>query len=85
VGTTSFLAGDPDMTTVIVRRFHAASVRNLLWLEGRVAALEDHQRTLDDLNIGHIATDSDFERISSEVRAVDHSWESFTCAGTRRE
>jgi len=48
-GTAEFLASDCDMTTIIFRRFHTASVRNLLWLEGRVAALERHQQTLDYL------------------------------------
>ena len=47
--TAEFLAADPDMTTVIFRRFHTAAIRNLLWLEGRVALLENHQRTLDNL------------------------------------
>lgn len=80
-GTTAFLAGDPDMTTVIARRFHAASIWNLLWLEGRVAALEDHQRTLDELNVSDIVGESLVERVATEVEAADRSWEEFACVG----
>lgn len=47
--TARFLAADPDHTTAIFKRFHEASVRNLLFLEARVAALQEAQEVLDDL------------------------------------
>ena len=48
--TARFLAADPDKSLIIVRRFDEVSVRNLLFLEGRVAALEEVQRQLDKEN-----------------------------------
>ena len=45
--TSQFIAADPDKTTVVFWRFDNVSVRNLLYLEGRVAALEKVLNSLD--------------------------------------
>lgn len=70
-----FLSHDPDRTTVIYRRFDDVSVRSLLFLEGRVAALERIQRELDD---------DDFldHKSNTDITAVSGSWEEFALLGT---
>lgn len=72
---THFLSHDPDRTTVIYRRFDDLSVRNLLFLEGRVAALERLQRELDQ--------DDFFDHKSNtDITTVSASWEEFALLGT---
>ena len=50
----SFIASDPDHLATVFRRFDSLAVRNLLFLEARIAALEAIQVQLDkeDLKIG---------------------------------
>ncbi|KAH7420204.1 hypothetical protein BKA64DRAFT_738255 [Cadophora sp. MPI-SDFR-AT-0126] len=71
--TGAFLSLDPDMSTLIVRRFHQLSTRNLLFLEGRVAALQKLQRNLDQT-----------QKEERDVIDADKSWEEFALLGTGR-
>ena len=70
-----FIAADPDKTLMIVRRFDEASIRNLLLLEGRVAALEAVQKRLDE-------HDFQVQRTSDVVTEICESWESFALLGS---
>lgn len=69
-----FLAADPVQSWVIVRRFEEASIRNILLLEARVAALEEIQKELDR---------EDFEEHfkNDAVRTSARSWEMFALLG----
>lgn len=71
--TAHFLAADPDKSTVIFRRFDKVSIRNLLNLEGRVAALEAYQEELDR---------EDYRQDEVDVAEVAQSWEDFALIGT---
>ena len=71
--TATFLSLDPDLSTLIVRRFHQLSTRNLLFLEGRVAALQKLQRNLDQT-----------QKENRDVIDADKSWEEFALLGTGR-
>jgi hypothetical protein len=73
--TARFLAADPDKSLVIVRRFDEVAIRNLLFLEGRVAALEDVQKRLDN---------EDFEEYkdNTAVTLAAQSWEYFALMGS---
>jgi len=62
--TARFLAADPDHTTAVFRRFHETSVRSLLFLEGRVAALQEVRDSLDDIS-----------RKDPDVRFANRAWE----------
>jgi hypothetical protein len=73
--TAKFLAVDPDKTTVIFKRFDQLSIRNLLHLEGRVAALEVIQRELDTHDFVHYEKDRDMTTVAA-------SWEEFALLGT---
>ena len=73
--TAHFLATDPDKSTVIFRRFDKASIRNLLNLEGRVAALEAFQEDLDKEDYLHNQDEED-------ILEVARSWEFFALLGT---
>lgn len=68
--TARYLSADEGKSTVLVRRFDEAAVRNLLHLEGRVAALEAAQRRFDR---------DDFERRKDNepVTRAASSWEQF--------
>jgi hypothetical protein len=45
--TSKFMAADSDKTTIIFRRFDELAVRNLLYLEARVAALDEVLISMD--------------------------------------
>jgi hypothetical protein len=45
--TAAWIAADPNKTSAIYKRFEALSARNLLHLQGRLAALEAHQIRFD--------------------------------------
>lgn len=69
-----FLAADPDRSWVILRRFEEASIRNLLLLEARVAALEEIQKELD-------REDYEQHKKNDAVRTSARSWETFALLG----
>ena len=70
----AFIAGDPDKTTTIYRRFDRLMARNLLHLQSRVQKLEALQDKLDHENL--VDGDEDTVRAAS-------SWEDFEeLAGT---
>jgi len=46
-GTATFIASDPNMAWVIFSRFHELSIRNLLYLQNRVASLQAYQKRLE--------------------------------------
>ena len=71
--TAHFLAADPDKSAVIFRRFDKVSIRNLLNLEGRVAALEAFQEDLDR---------KDYNQDEEDIAEVAQSWEDFALIGT---
>lgn len=71
--TAHFLAADPDKSAVIFRRFDKVSIRNLLNLEGRVAALEAFQEDLDR---------EDYNQDEEDIAEVAQSWEDFALIGT---
>ena len=73
--TAHFLAADPDKSTVIFKRFDKVSTRNLLNLEGRVAALEAVQERLD-------REDNTKNWKNIHIAAVAQSWEDFALLGT---
>lgn len=73
--TAQFLAADPDKSAVIFRRFDRVSIRNLLNLEGRVAALESIQKNLD-------REDNDQHWQNDHIAAAAQSWEDFAVLGT---
>lgn len=73
--TAQFLAADPDKSAVIFRRFDKVSIRNLLHLEGRVAALESIQKNLD-------REDNDQYWENDHIAAAAQSWEDFAVLGT---
>lgn len=73
--TARFLAADPDKSLIIVRRFDEVAIRNLLFLEGRVAALEDAQKQLDKENFGKY-------KDNTAVTLAAQSWESFALMGS---
>lgn len=72
--TAHFLAADPDKSAVIFRRFDKVSIRNLLYLEGRIAALEKLQDDLDKEDKSDLSEDDD-------VAAAAASWEDFELLG----
>jgi hypothetical protein len=76
--TAAFIASDRDKTSAIFKRFEALSARNLLHLQGRLAALEAEQTRLDDED--KKLTDR------ATVRATS-SWEDFAvlCSQTTPE
>jgi hypothetical protein len=73
--TARFLAADPNKTLVIVRRFDDAAIRNLLLLEGRVAALEAVQKKLDEDDYAIYKTNDTLTKAAS-------SWEHFALLGS---
>ena len=73
--TAHFLAADPDKSAVIFRRFDKVSIRNLLYLEGRIAALETLQDDLDKEDKNDHSQDDD-------VAAAAASWEDFELLGS---
>ncbi|KIV87752.1 hypothetical protein PV11_03275 [Exophiala sideris] len=76
--TARFLAADPDKSTVIFRRFDEVSIRNLLYLEGRVAALEALQRKFDQEDFKYYAGNEAISKAAS-------SWEFFALLGASFE
>ena len=76
--TAHFLAADPDKSTVIFRRFDKVSIRNLLYLEGRIAALETLQDDLD-------REDKNDHKGDDDVAAAAASWEDFAVLGSGKE
>ena len=73
--TARFLAADPNKTLLIVRRFDDAAIRNLLLLEGRVAALEAVQKKLDEDDYAIYKTNDTLTKAAS-------SWEHFALLGS---
>ena len=73
--TAHFLAADPDKSTIILKRFDKASIRNLLYLEGRVAALEAVQEKLD-------REDKTKYKEYLDIAEAAKSWEEFALLGT---
>lgn len=73
--TARFLAADPDKSLIILRRFDEVAIRDLLFLEGRVAALEGAQKQLDNEN---------FEKYkdNTAVTLAAQSWEHFALMGS---
>lgn len=76
--TSRFIAADPDKTTAIFRRFDEISVRNLLYLEGRIAALESVQKRLDN-------EDFNDNRENQDVTLAACSWEEFALLGSQSD
>lgn len=76
--TARFLAADPDKSTIIMRRFDETSVRNLLYLEGRVAALEALQKELD-------GDDYKAYSLNEAITRAASSWEYFALLGSSRD
>ncbi|EFZ04125.1 hypothetical protein X797_005909 [Metarhizium robertsii] len=74
--TSDFISRDPSKTTVICRRFDKLALRNLLYLEARLAALGDLQEKFDhdDKDVGN-----------EPVRTAARSWEDFAVFGTYQE
>jgi hypothetical protein len=73
--TARFIGEDPDNTLVIFKRFHQTSVRNLLNLEARVAALEAVQKRLD-------AEDFRDYQDNKDIVTIARSWEDLALLGT---
>jgi hypothetical protein len=72
--TAGFIANDPAKTTVIFRRFDKLAIRNLLYLEARLAALEILQQSFDQI---------DLELKNNEpITTAARSWEAFAIFGT---
>jgi len=77
---TAFIAADPDNLTSIYKRFDALSIRNLLFLEARVAALEELQRKLDKEDADMLR--GVFHRSDNEnfaLQTTGQSFEYFAC------
>ncbi len=82
--TAKFFASDKEWTVLVFRRFHEASLRSLLNLEARVAALTALQATLDYQDRDRVTTDSDvFEEKEDELLTVQRSWEDFAVIGSK--
>lgn len=73
--TARFLAADPEKSLIIVRRFDEVAIRNLLFLEGRVAALEGAQKQLDRENFVKY-------KANTAVTLAAQSWEQFALMGS---
>lgn len=71
------LAADIEKTTTIFKSFHETSIRNLLFLEARVVALEDVQINLDREDVKIYG-----EEI--EMKEVAASWEQFALLASPR-
>ena len=72
------LASGPDESLLIVRRFRETSIRNLLLLQARVAALESVQRGFDDDDHAHSS-------ITGARIDASRSWEHFALLGCSAE
>ena len=73
--TVSFLAAGPDKTAILFRRFDKSSIRNLLYLQGRVAALEKVQQALDEEDSIKFLKDE-------AILSAATSWEQFALLGS---
>ena len=73
--TAHLLAADPDKSTIILKRFDKASIRNLLYVEGRVAAMEADQEQLD-------REDKTKYKEYLDIAEAAKSWEEFALLGT---
>lgn len=71
------LAADIEKTTTIFKSFHETSIRNLLFLEARVAALEKVQIQLD-------REDTKLYDGQIEMKEVAASWEQFALLSSHR-
>lgn len=71
------LAADIEKTTTIFKSFHETSIRNLLFLEARVAALEKVQVQLD-------REDTKLYDGEIEMKEVAASWEQFALLSSQR-
>jgi hypothetical protein len=69
-----FVAADPSKTLLVVRRFDEVMIRDLLLLEGKVAALEATQKRLDQ-------EDYEIYRRNDTFTEVASSWEQFALVG----
>ena len=76
--TSQFIASDPAKTTVIFRRFDELAVRNLLYLEARLAALEE-------LQVAYDRDDAEFNKDNEPITTAARSWEDFAVMGTKSE
>ena len=84
--TAKFLNADRDMTTVIFRRFRELSIRNLLSLEARVAALQAFQQKLDNTHRSELKNDNGvFNNADDDVLDADMSWEEFAVLASNLE
>lgn len=72
------LAADIEKTTTIFKSFHETSIRNLLFLEARVVALEDVQIHLD-------REDTKIYGEEIEMKEVAASWEQFALLSSPRQ
>ena len=72
--TASFIAKDPAKTTLIFRRFDQLAVRNILYMEARLAALESLQKDYD-------RDDVDFNNENEPITTAARSWEDFALIG----
>jgi hypothetical protein len=74
--TAEFIARDPDKAASIFKTFHKLSSRNLLYLQSRLAVLQDRQERYDQ---------EDYEKGrtgAKKVAACASSWEDFERFGT---
>ena len=74
--TAQFFAADPEKSNVIFKRFDKISIRNLLNLEGRIAALEAVQDELDK-------DDYILHRNNKDIIVTARSWEDFALLGSK--
>ncbi|KAI0970641.1 hypothetical protein F4678DRAFT_435836 [Xylaria arbuscula] len=79
--TAKFLNADRDMTMVVFRRFRELSIRNLLNLEARVAALQAFQQNLDNRHRNTLHDDHSVFHDNDIVLEAERSWETFAVLG----
>lgn len=72
------LTADVEKTSTIFKSFHETSIRNLLFLEARVVALEDVQIHLD-------REDTKIYGAEIEMKEVAASWEQFALLASPRQ
>jgi hypothetical protein len=80
--TAYFISSDPDQTLTIYKRFKQLSARNLLFLEGRVAALQREQDSFDLDDVVDANLDEPLESFDAIHSAM--SWEDFAVGGGQK-
>lgn len=65
-----YLAADPNKSALNFRRFDKVSIRNLLNLEGRIAALETLQEELDREDYTRHGTNKDIATIARSWKTL---------------